>query len=748
MNKNRKRKTETSILKRLDFRKIIVWTLAIGVFAFAGVCGLIFETLQDVEPITKDYLKQQSTQRSEVLSSGGERLYYAPNPTKKEYVSMEDIPLNLQNAVVSIEDERFYNHDGVDIKGLLRAVVINLVSSASPGGSTINMQVSKNLLTSTDKSIARKIKDIYYAYEMDKALDKSEVLELYLNSMGLGRGAEGVQAGARVYFNKDVKDLTLEECAMLAGITKHPSKYSVYTTARLEGNETKEELENRLKFYENTEDTEVLSVEKNMIDKIYYWGLIDSDYYKKLKSGTLLVRKAILNQDARDRQLTVLMKMHELGYISDNQYQEAKNAELNIQLPPPDNSVVSYIEELVYTEVVDLLMEHGYSKEEALSLYYDGGLQIQTSIDKKMQSILEEEFNNRENFPDTQFDSNGIPQPQASMVVTDYRTGEIKALLGGREVKGNRIFNRAITPRQTGSTIKPLSVFTPAIDMGRSQSEIESDIRGGYKFEKNQKWNPGTTTKAKENMTLRKGLAKSSNTVTIKVAESLGDTYEEAVDVMVDYLDNFGLTTIIDSPAVKNNDLNFSSLTLGGLVKGVSPLEMASAYGVLANKGIYVEPTIVNKISFKNNEIVIQNTSRQHRVVDQEVAYIMTDMLSAVVDDYGTGKRAEIETGMPVSGKTGTTNGNREAWFIGYTPYYVASTLVSDDEGTRGVAGGSGTSANVWSKVMSKIHENLEVIEFEQPSNVEFKNINLTTGQVVSGTGEDIDKAGFIKKKD
>ena len=251
MNKNRKRKTETSILKRLDFRKIIVWTLAIGVFAFAGVCGLIFETLQDVEPITKDYLKQQSTQRSEVLSSGGERLYYAPNPTKKEYVSMEDIPLNLQNAVVSIEDERFYNHDGVDIKGLLRAVVINLVSSASPGGSTINMQVSKNLLTSTDKSIARKIKDIYYAYEMDKALDKSEVLELYLNSMGLGRGAEGVQAGARVYFNKDVKDLTLEECAMLAGITKHPSKYSVYTTARLEGNETKEELENRLKFYEN-----------------------------------------------------------------------------------------------------------------------------------------------------------------------------------------------------------------------------------------------------------------------------------------------------------------------------------------------------------------------------------------------------------------------------------------------------------------------------------------------------------------
>lgn len=752
MNIFRNKKTEASIEKKNNFKKLMVGVLAVGTFTFAGATGLTFEVLRGAEPVTKEYLKEQSTQRSEVLSSDGERLYYTPNPTKKEYVSIEEIPLNLRNAVVSIEDERFYNHNGVDIKGLLRAVVINLISSSSPGGSTINMQVSKNLLTSTDKSIARKIKDIYYAYEMDRILDKTEILELYLNSMGLGRGAEGVQAGAKVYFNKDVKDLTLEECAMIAGITKHPNKYSVYTTTKLDGSETKEDLENRLKFYQNTEDDDfddnISSTELKMIDKIYSWGLIpDEDYYKELKSGKMVVRKAILNENAKNRQLTVLMKMHELGYISDEQYEEAKVAEINIQIPPEDNSVVSYIEELVCNEVLEILMEHGYSRSEALDLYYDGGLQIQTNIDKKMQTILEEEFANRENFPDTIMDSKGIPQPQASMVITDYTTGQIKALLGGREIKGNRVFNRAITPRQTGSTIKPLSVFTPAIDIGISQSEVVSDVRGGYKFEKNQKWNPGTTTKGKENMTLRKGLAKSSNTITIKVAESLGNTYEEAVEVMVDYLDNFGLTTVIDSPAIKNNDLNFSSLTLGGLVKGVSPLEMASAYGVLANKGIYIEPTIVSKISFKNNEIVIQNTPKQHRVVDANVAYIMTDMLSAVVSDYGTGRRATIETGMPVSGKTGTTNNNREAWFVGYTPYYVASALVSDDEGTRGVTGGSGTSANLWSKVMSRIHENLEVVPFEQPKDIEFKNINLTTGESTSFTGEDIDRAGFIKKK-
>lgn len=746
-------KTKTSKIKDFNWKKFFTIISALVVFGFAGACGLIWETLRDAKPITKDSLVEQSTQRSEVLSSDGERLYYTPNPTKKEYVSIDRIPINLQNAVVSIEDERFYNHEGVDIKGLLRAVVINLISSSSPGGSTINMQVSKNLITSTDKSIARKIKDIYYAYEMDKVLTKSDILELYLNSMGLGRGAEGVQAGALVYFDKKVEELTLAECAMLAGITKHPNKYSVYKLIKLDGTEEKEDVENRLKFYTNTEDDDfddvISKAELKAINKIYSWGLVDDDTYAELKAGTMVVRKAVVNENAVNRQRTVLMKMHELGYITDTQYEEAKAEPISIKLPTSDNTVVSYIEDLVYQEVVELLMDYGYSKSEALELYYDGGLQIQTSIDKEMQSILEEEFNNRENFPDSKYDSNGIIQPQASMVITDYRNGQIKALLGGREIKGGRVYNRVVTPRQTGSTIKPLAVFTPAIDMGKKQSQMVSDLRGGYKFEKNQKWNPGTTTKAKTSMTLREGLAKSSNTITVKVAEELGDTYEEVIETMVDYLDNFGLTTIVDSPAITNNDLNFSSLTLGGLVKGVSPLEMASAYGVLANKGVYVEPTIVTKISFKNSSIVIQNSSKQHRVVDEDVAYIMTDMLSAVVSDIGTGRRAKIASGMPVSGKTGTTNGNREAWFIGYTPYYVASTLIADDEGTRGVVGGSSTPANVWSKVMSRIHENLEVVQFDVPKDIEFKNIDLDTGRITNATtGDRVVKAGFIKKED
>lgn len=725
-------------IDRNKAKKILVCFLCLIVFAFTFVCGVIIETLKGTEPININSMKSKTSQVSEVLSSTGSKLYSAPNPIKKEYISIDEIPQHLQNAVVSIEDERFYEHKGVDIKGLLRAFVVNIISDSSPGGSTINMQVSKNLLTSTDKSIARKIKDIYYAYEMDRELSKEEILELYLNSMGLGRGAEGVQAGARVYFNKEAKDLTLAECAMLAGITKHPVRYSVYKTSKLDGNEGKEDLENKVLFYENTEDDNfddrISSTELSVIDKMYGWGLIpDEDTYRQLKKGNMVVRKAIVNKDAKDRQETVLFKMHELGYISDKQYKDAENEPININIPKPENVVVSYIEELVKGEVVELLKEQGYSSEEASNLYYSGGLKIYTNIDANMQKVLEEEFKNKENFPDTIIDSNGIPQPQASMVITDYKTGHIKALLGGREIKGNRIFNRATTPRQVGSTIKPLAVYTPAVDMGLKQDLSISDARGGYKFEKNQKWNPGTTTKGKENMTMRKALAKSSNTIAVKLGEMLGDSYEECIDVMIDYLDSFGLTTIIDSPAVKVNDRTFSSLTLGGMIKGVSPLEMASAYGVLANKGIYVEPTIVNKIKFSNEDIEINNSPKEHRVVSPDVAYIMTDMMRAVVDsEYGTGKRARIETGMPVSGKTGTTNRNREAWFVGYTPYYVASTFISDDEGTRGVEGGSGVSANLWSQVMSKIHENLEVKEFEQPSNIEFKTINLITGDKVN----------------
>jgi penicillin-binding protein 1A len=332
------------------------------------------------------------------------------------------------------------------------------------------------------------------------------------------------------------------------------------------------------------------------------------------------------------------------------------------------------------------------------------------------------------------------------MVILDYRTGEIKALVGGRNITGRKTLNRATTPQQPGSTIKPLSVYTPAIDTLKiTQSTALSDTEGGYKFSQNNKWNPNTTTAGSGTMSLRKALAFSSNTIAIKTAEMLGSDYEECIDIMMDYLKNFGISTVVDSETAdkSKNDRRFPALTLGGFTKGVSPLEMASAYGTLANGGVYIEPTIFTTITSYDRQLIVKNTPEEHKVVDPEVAYVITDMLSSVVTE-GTGGKASISSGMPVAGKTGTTNKSLDVWFVGYTPYYVGATYVGDDAGRknpdtgqtiarRSIPGGSGTAAKLWSKVMTQVHENLKVTKFKQPDNIYFTGINLIDGGKSSG---------------
>ena len=240
-------------------------------------------------------------------------------------------------------------------------------------------------------------------------------------------------------------------------------------------------------------------------------------------------------------------------------------------------------------------------------------------------------------------------------------------------------------------------------------------------------------------MSLRLALAKSSNTVTVKAAETLGSTYEEAVDVMIDYLKNFGISTIVDSNTANkgSNDRRFPALTLGGLTKGVSPLEMAAAYGTLANGGNYVEPILFTTITTYDGQLLVKNTPEEHKVVAPEVAYVLTDMLQAVVTE-GIGGVARLSNGMPVAGKTGTTNKSLDAWFVGYTPYYVGATYIGDDGGVdpetgktilrKEVKGTSKSAAKLWSTVMNKVHKNLDKIKFKQPENIYFTKINLYDG--------------------
>ncbi|MFQ8988013.1 MAG: transglycosylase domain-containing protein, partial [Intestinibacter sp.] len=587
------------------------------------------------------------------------------------------------------------------------------------------------------------------AYEMSKKVSKEDILLTYLNNMYVGNSFYGIEAAAQGYFNKTAEKLTLPEAAMLVGATNNPYKYSPYTKLKLDGTEQRSDLENKLLFYSHTENDgfdDPTQVELNMIDKLYSWGLItDYDTYSQLKKGTLIVRKAVLNENAVGRAKTVLGKMKQYGYISQSEYDQAclDAANIKIEIPKNIQTIVSSVEDYVYDEVINALKDQGYTQEEANNLYYNGGLQIQTTIDSSMQAELEAQYNNSSNFPSTITDANGVTQPQSAMVIIDYHNGQIKSLIGGRNVKGKRTLNRATSPVQPGSTIKPLSIYTAAIDtLEMTQSTVFSDARGGYKFKENRKWNPSTTTAGVGNMSLRLGLAKSSNTVAVKTAENLGESYQDCIDVMMDYLKNFGITTVVDSKTNSSNttDRSFPSLVLGGMAYGISPLEMSAAYGALANGGVYIEPTVFTTVSTYNGELIVKSTPQEHRVVDEEVAYVMTDMLKAVLTE-GTGSDASIGK-MPVAGKTGTTNNKYCVWFVGYTPYYVGATYIGDDVGRkdsngnkidlRPVEGSSSTTAKLWANVMKPIHENLEVVDFEKPSGINFYKINLNDGGLSS----------------
>ena len=753
----RKRKVPSGRKKRkLSKIKVFgVTCLVLFVVGIAAVGGVTFSALRDVKPVTLADLNKRTYVTTTLLYSNGKKMSTAPSSNKKTPVPLSQMSPYLRKAIVAIEDERFYQHGGFDPKGLARSVVMRFFGKRQ-GGSTIPMQVSKMLLTSTEQTISRKIKDIYYAVEMDKKLKKDDILELYLNNFFVGKGLSGAEAGARGYFDKSAKDLTLAESALLAGSTKNPSKYSAYKSAKLDGSETKEDLNHRILTFVNTEDDDLdepTETELKMVDKLYEWGLINEGTYKQAKSGSIVIRKAVNNPDAKERQETVLGKMKELGYITQKEYTEALAEEIVIKLPEDSQGISNSVEDLIESEVISALIEKGNTREEAENMYYNGGLIVNTTIDPKIQEAIEAEYKNSNNFPGNKLGPDGVLQPQSATVIIDYKTGQIKGLVGGRNISGRKTLNRATTPRQPGSTIKPLAIYTPAIDtMSITQATAFSDARGGYRFEENRKWNPKTTTAGGGSMSLRLGLAKSSNTVAVKVAELLGDSYEDCVDVMIDYLKNFGITSLADNKATSdssNTDRRFPALTLGGLTYGVSPLEMATAYGALANGGQYIEPTIFTSIESFDNQSIVDSDPEKKRVVDPQVAYVMTDMLKAVITE-GTAKKAALPNGMPTAGKTGTTNSSKEAWFVGYTPYYVGATYIADDAGvrdaegkivkTRNIGGGSTSSALLWKNIMSRIHKNLEKKDFDKPEGIYFTKINLQDG----GTSSYGSNAAFI----
>ena len=564
-------------------------------------------------------------------------------------VDFEDIPDHVWQALVSIEDQRFFEHKGVDWKSTARSVFDMLRGSDSTrGGSTITQQVIKNLTGNNEVTIKRKVTEIFRALRFAENYSREEVLELYLNMVYFGKGAYGIQAAAENYFGKDVSELTVAEAASIIGITQYPYKYDPSR----------------------------------------------GDWYR---------------EQNKKRQGDVLYKMNEQGYLSDADYEAALNEKLvfawdddyvasdsgDAETPTAAAVYDSYFVEQAFNDVVsDLMAQYGYSMKAAKDMLYTGGYQIYCTVDPAMQEIVERVYGDRSNLDYTSAKGEKI---QSGMTIIDNATGNVVAV-GGRigEREGAFLLNYATNPRPCGSAIKPLSVYAPAIETGviTPASVIDDypvDLMGG------KIWPVNAYSGYKGIITLQDAVRFSANPTAVRVLQAL--TPSESYAFMTEKL---GFTTLT------GDDITAAgALALGGLSHGVTTLEMAAGYASFANNGIYTKPRTYVEVRDHNGNTVLENKAESHVAMKESTAYAMIELLKGVVNTAGgTGTSASF-SGMTIAGKTGSTNSNCDRYFVGLTPYYTGAVWVGYDTPTRIVTNLANPAATMWKKVMSEIHEGL-----------------------------------------
>ncbi len=660
-------------------------------------------------------------------------------------VSIDQIPVDLQHAVVAIEDERFYEHNGIDVRGILRAFVKNLSSgNLSEGASTITQQLLKNNVFTnwTQEStwlerFTRKIQEQYLAVEIEKKINnKNVILENYLNTINLGAGTYGVQAAARKYFNKDVWNLNLSECTTLAGITQNPTQYNPIEHPEANAKRRKEVLDHM--------------IDQGYITQEQYDQVINDDIYSEIQAAQ------VLNEET-------------------------------------DNTVYSYFEDELIDQVInDLMNIKGYTRTQAQNLVYSGGLSIYTTQDASIQKILDEEYADPSNYPDyvqyaldyaltvqnpdgedvnyskemlrlyfqnedpefdLLFDSQEegqsyvdrykehvladgstvvservsfAPQPQSSMSIIDQHTGYVKAIIGGRgEKTASLTLNRATdTTRQPGSTFKILSTYAPALNekgmtLATTFEDEPYNYPDGSPVNNASKSYGGTTT-------IRRAIQNSINVVAVKCLE------EVTPELGLQYLDNFGFTTLAhgteadkDADGTIWTDANLP-MALGGLTHGVTNIELCAAYAAIANNGNYIEPIYYTKILDHNGNVLIEKNSAGRSVIKESTAWLLTSAMEDVVNQ-GTGTACQLDD-MTVAGKTGTTDAYNDLWFVGYTPYYTCAVWSGFDNNEKLPEDARDFHKNLWKKVMTRIHEGLPDKDFDMPASVEKISICEETG--------------------
>lgn len=589
-------------------RIILGFGLVILVMLTGIGCGFLTASMNTKPDLANDILPPASSQIYDINGNEIANVHAAEN---RRPVKIEQVPKDLQNAFVAVEDNRFYEHSGVDPRGIMRALYANIRGrGVSEGGSTITQQLAKNAYLTQDRTITRKIQEVFLALQLERQYTKQEILEMYLNQIYFGQGAYGVQAAAQTYFGKDVDKLTLNECAMLAGIPKSPNYYSP---------------------------------SNNM-------------------------------QAAQARKAVVLDQMAKYGYIANSQAQKTKQEQLTLVKPvakEKDNTAAYFIDYVTQT----LIDKYG------ADAVYKEGLKIYTTLDMDMQKAAEAAV---KKLPTYRTDGNGVQQPQAAIVAIDPHNGYIKAMVGGR---GTDQFNRAtMAVRQPGSAFKPF-VFAAALEEHFTPNTVINDAPidiGG--------WRPQNDSGSfSGKVTMREVAQHSINVPTVKIAQKIG------IDKPIYYAQAMGISTFVLDGAQNDKQL---ATALGGMTKGVTPLEITSAYGTFANKGVHVEPVVIVKVLDRNGKVLEQSEPKQNSVISANSAAELTDMLQTVIKN-GTGRKADI--GRPAAGKTGTTSNYHDAWFVGYTPDLVAGVWMGNDDNTpmRGVMGGQ-LPAEIWKAFMQK----------------------------------------------
>jgi len=615
----------------------------------------VIETMSD-----KDFNTRQPTY---IYDKNGKiiKVFKSYNYIYKKY---DEINPYVFDATVAIEDQRFYEHKGIDLKGLARAVYSTIVKHDTQGGSTITQQLAKNIYLSMDRTIWRKVSEAVIAQELESRYSKEEILEFYVNNVNYGNGCYSIETAAKYYFGKSTKDLSVAEIAMIVGIPNNPSLYDPITN------------------FEN----------------------------------------------ANNKKDTILYVMHTQGYLTAEEYNEELKREIKLKINSHnlDNSITDYAQSYAVDQAVEALMKYygfrfmyefdtdeertAYKNyySEQYSIYYSeligGGYKIYTCIDKELQKELQEIVDS-EMYYYTSKGDNGLYEKQAAATVIDNETGLVAAIVGGRTQDDiTNSFNRAfLSSRQPGSTIKPLIVYTPAIEKGYNENSklVDEYIEDGPKNAYSGYY--GT-------LSLRKAVAISTNTTAYKLTQEIG------VKNALQYLYN------MEFKYLSRKDKESNTIGLGGFTYGVTTVEMASAYSTLARNGEFISPTNVTKIyDTMTDTVIFEHTGKTKRIYDEGASYLMTDVLKSVLT-YGTGSNYRLNTASEQAGKSGTTDNAKDVWFCGYTPSYSMAVWVGND--TPEPQSYMTAQGRIWQRMMNNLNSGKSE-EFEVPDNVYTENGTL-----------------------